>query len=134
MNIMEEITKRQLKKGIPAFRAGDTVCVSSKVKEGEKERLQAFEGVVICRKGTCISETFTVRKVSYGVGVERVFLLNSPMIDKIEVKQQGEVRRAKLYYLRELTGRAARISEKKAAIVDDEAVETADEAVNEGTK
>lgn len=123
MNIMTEIAKRQLKKGIPNFRAGDTVCVMSKVKEGEKERLQAFEGVVISRKGSSITESFTVRKISYGVGVERVFPLHSPMIDKIEVKQKGMVRRAKLYYLRDLSGRAARIEEKQydAAAVAEEA-------------
>ncbi|MBI2092698.1 MAG: 50S ribosomal protein L19 [Deltaproteobacteria bacterium] len=114
MNIMNEINRRQLKKSVPGFRAGDTVCVFSKVKEGEKERVQAFEGVVVARKGSSNTETFTVRKVSYGVGVERIFLLNSPMIEKIEVKQQGEVRRAKLYYLRGLSGRAARIEEKLA--------------------
>jgi large subunit ribosomal protein L19 len=117
---MNEINGRQLKKNVPGFRAGDTVCVFSKVKEGEKERIQAFEGVVISRKGSSNTQTFTVRKVSYGVGVERIFLLNSPMIEKIELKQQGAVRRAKLYYLRELSGRAARIEEKKA-----EAAETA---------
>jgi large subunit ribosomal protein L19 len=110
---MTEISRRQLKKGIPNFRAGDTVCVMSKVKEGEKERLQAFEGVVISRKGTAAMESFTVRKVSYGVGVERVFPLHSPMIDKIEIKQKGTVKRAKLYYLRDLSGRAARIEEKQ---------------------
>jgi large subunit ribosomal protein L19 len=111
---INEINKGQMKKGIPAFRPGDTVCVMSKVKEGEKERIQAFEGVVIARKGSSSSETFTVRKVSYGVGVERVFPLHSPMIERIEMKQQGSVSRAKLYYLRELSGRAARIEEKQA--------------------
>lgn len=113
MNLMYEIERRQLKKGIPSFRPGDTVCVTSKVKEGEKERLQAFEGIVIARKGANISETFTVRKVSYGIGVERIFPLHSPSIEKIELKQEGVVRRAKLYYLRELSGRAARIEEKQ---------------------
>lgn len=113
MNIMSEINNRQLKKGIPSFRTGDTVCVMSKVKEGEKERVQAFEGVVISRKGGAINETFTVRKVSYGVGVERVFPLHSPMIEEIKIKQRGTVRRAKLYYLRDLSGRAARIEERQ---------------------
>ena len=113
MNIISELNKKQLKKGVPHFRAGDTVCVMSKVKEGEKERVQAFEGVVISRKGSAVNETFTVRKVSYGVGVERVFLLNSPMIERIDIKQKGTVRRAKLYYLRDLSGRAARIEEKQ---------------------
>lgn len=122
MNIMSEINKRQLKKGIPHFRAGDTVCVMSKVKEGEKERIQAFEGVVISRKGSSINESFTVRKVSYGIGVERVFLVNSPMIERIDIKQKGTVRRAKLYYIRELSGRAARIEEKKYVAGDDDIV------------
>lgn len=122
--IIKEINNRQMKKGIPTFRPGDTICVMSKVKEGEKERLQAFEGVVIARKGSSSSETFTVRKVSYGVGVERVFPLHSPMIDRIEMKQRGSVSRAKLYYLRKLSGRAARIEEKKFSESD---LETADE-------
>lgn len=113
MNLMSEINKRQMKKSIPNFRTGDTVCVMSKVKEGEKERVQAFEGVVIARKGGNISESFTVRKVSYGVGVERVFQVHSPSIEKIELKQKGTVRRAKLYYLRDLSGRAARIEERQ---------------------
>ena len=111
MNLMYELSRRQLKKGIPVFRAGDTVCVISKVKEGEKERLQAFEGVVISRKGSAATETFTVRKISYGVGVERIFKVHSPMIEKIELKQKGVVRRSKIYYLRNLSGRAARIEE-----------------------
>lgn len=113
MNLISEIARRQLKKNVPNFRTGDTVCVMSKVKEGEKERLQAFEGVVIARKGGAVQETFTVRKVSYGVGVERVFPLHSPSIEKIELKQKGVVRRAKLYYLRDLAGRASRIEEKQ---------------------
>lgn len=111
MNLMYELSRRQMKKGIPVFRPGDTICVMSKVKEGEKERLQAFEGVVISRKGSAATETFTVRKVSYGVGVERIFQVHSPVIEKIELKQKGTVRRGKLYYLRDLSGRAARIEE-----------------------
>lgn len=126
MDLMNELTKRQLRKGLPVFRPGDTVCVFSRVKEGEKERLQAFEGIVIARKGSKISENFTVRKVSYGVGVERIFPLHSPMIDRIEIKQQGNVRRSKLYYLRELSGRAARVEEKQ--YVADETVVVADES------
>lgn len=128
MNIMTEINKRQLKKGVTSFRTGDTVCVTSKVKEGEKERLQAFEGVVIAKKGGDVNETFTVRKVSYGVGVERVFPIHSPMIERIELTQQGRVRRAKLYYLRDLSGRAARIQER---VRSEESVAT-DETVAEG--
>lgn len=112
MNIIEEINKRQLKTNIPTFRPGDLVRVHAKITEGEKQRIQIFEGVVIKRKGGDIQETFTVRKVSYGVGVERVFPVHSPMIDKIEVKNRGKVRRAKLYYLRELSGRSARIANK----------------------
>lgn len=110
MNIMEAINKSQKKKGIPAFRPGDVVRVHARITEGEKQRIQVFEGVVIKRKGGDIQETFTVRKVSYGVGVERIFPVHSPMIDKIEVKSRGKVRRAKLYYLRDLSGRSARIA------------------------
>ncbi|AIQ64477.1 50S ribosomal protein L19 [Paenibacillus stellifer] len=111
MNILQEITKEQLRKDIPSFRAGDTLKVHVKVIEGSRERIQLFEGVVIKRRGGGISETFTVRKISYGVGVERTFPINSPKIDKIEVTRHGKVRRAKLYYLRELRGKAARIKE-----------------------
>ncbi|MFD1774347.1 50S ribosomal protein L19 [Paenibacillus rhizophilus] len=111
MNILQEITKEQLRKDIPSFRPGDTLKVHVKVIEGTRERIQLFEGVVIKRRGGGISETFTVRKISYGVGVERTFPINSPKIDKIEVTRYGKVRRAKLYYLRELRGKAARIKE-----------------------
>ncbi|MBI4237341.1 MAG: 50S ribosomal protein L19 [Deltaproteobacteria bacterium] len=115
MDILDQISARQLRTDIPPFRAGDTVRVYTLVKEGDKERTQIYEGVVISRRGSAISETFTVRKVSYGVGVERVFPLHSSLIEKIEVRQRGKVRRAKLYYLRELSGRAARIAEDKGA-------------------
>ncbi|MCD8510824.1 MAG: 50S ribosomal protein L19 [Bacillus sp. (in: Bacteria)] len=111
-NIIREITKDQLKTDLPAFRPGDTLRVHVKVVEGTRERIQVFEGVVIRLKGSGISETFTVRKISYGVGVERTFPVHSPRIDKIEVTRRGKVRRAKLYYLRELRGKAARIKEK----------------------
>ncbi|MCK0470731.1 50S ribosomal protein L19 [Halalkalibacter sp. APA_J-10(15)] len=110
-NIIREITNEQIRNDIPTFRAGDTLTVHVKVVEGTRERIQLFEGVVIKRRGTGISETFTVRKISYGVGVERTFPLHSPKIDKIEVKRRGKVRRAKLYYLRSLRGKAARIKE-----------------------
>ncbi len=110
-NIIREVTKEQLKSDIPAFRPGDTVRVHVKVVEGTRERIQVFEGVVIKRRGSGISETFTARKISYGVGVERTFPLHSPKIDKIEVMRRGKVRRAKLYYLRALRGKAARIKE-----------------------
>lgn len=111
MNIVQEITREQLRQDIPAFRPGDTLRVHVKVVEGSRERIQVFEGVVIKRRGGGISETFTVRKISYGVGVERTFPLHTPKIDKIEVTRRGKVRRAKLYYLRSLRGKAARIQE-----------------------
>jgi large subunit ribosomal protein L19 len=110
-NLLQQITAEQLRKDIPVFKAGDTLRVHVKVKEGNRERIQVFEGVVIKRRGGGISATFTVRKVSYGVGVERTFPLHTPKIDKIEVMRRGRVRRAKLYYLRNLTGKAARIKE-----------------------
>ncbi len=112
MNIIKELAKEQLRTDLPDFRPGDTVKVHVKVIEGQRERIQVFEGVVIKRRGTGISETFTVRKISYGVGVERTFPINTPKIDKIEVMRRGKVRRAKLYYLRALRGKAARIREK----------------------
>ncbi|BFT73097.1 MULTISPECIES: 50S ribosomal protein L19 [Paenibacillus] len=111
MNLIQEITKEQLRTDIPNFRPGDTLKVHVKVIEGTRERIQLFEGVVIKRHGGGISETFTVRKISYGVGVERTFPFHSPKIEKIEVARRGKVRRAKLYYLRGLRGKAARIKE-----------------------
>jgi large subunit ribosomal protein L19 len=113
--IIKAIEKRQLRAQLPEFRVGDTVKVFVKIKEGEKERVQAFEGVCIKRTRGEARATFTVRKISYGVGVERVFPLASPMVDRLEVLARGAVRRARLYYLRELQGKAARIREKKAA-------------------
>jgi large subunit ribosomal protein L19 len=110
--LIEEVTKDQIRTDHPEFRAGDTVKVHVKVVEGTRERIQVFEGVVIKRQGGGISETFTVRKLSYGVGVERTFPVHSPRIDKIEVARRGIVRRAKLYYLRNLRGKAARIKER----------------------
>ena len=111
-NVIREIEKQQLKSDIPAFRPGDTLRVHVKVIEGQRERIQVFEGVVIRRRGSGINETFIVRKISNGVGVERTFPIHSPKIDKIEVIRRGVVRRAKLYYLRNLRGKAARIKEK----------------------
>ena len=111
MQLVQEITKKQLRNDIPDFKPGDTLKVFVKIKEGEKYRIQLFEGVCIARKGKGISETFTVRKVSYQVGVERIFPLHSPIIDHIEVAKVGKVRRAKLHYLRGLSGKAARIKE-----------------------
>ncbi|MDY0405902.1 50S ribosomal protein L19 [Virgibacillus sp. 179-BFC.A HS] len=111
--LLHEITKDQLRTDHPDFRPGDTVKVHLKVVEGTRERIQVFEGVVIKRQNGGISETFTVRKISYGVGVERTIPLHSPRIDKIEVVRRGKVRRAKLYYLRNLRGKAARIKERR---------------------
>ncbi|HEY9517315.1 MAG TPA: 50S ribosomal protein L19 [Gemmatimonadaceae bacterium] len=110
-----ETQKEYLRGDIPPFRPGDTVRVNVRVKEGEKERLQAFEGVCIARRGSGVSQTFTVRKISSGVGVERIFPLHSPMIGGIAVVRRGRVRRAKLYYLRNVSGKAARIRERKTA-------------------
>ncbi|ARU62421.1 50S ribosomal protein L19 [Tumebacillus avium] len=109
--LLKAITAEQIRQDIPQFKAGDTVRVHVKVKEGNRERIQVFEGVVIKRRGGGISATYTVRKMSYGVGVERTFPLHTPKVDKIEVTRRGRVRRAKLYYLRNLTGKAARIRE-----------------------
>ncbi len=113
MEALRVIEAPFLKAGVPDFRAGDTVRVHVKVVEGNKERIQVFQGVIIGRKGGGIRETFTVRKVSGGVGVERIFPLHSPSIDRIEVVRRGRVRRAKLYYLRNLQGKAARIRERR---------------------
>ena len=110
-NLVDKINERHVRKDIPEFRVGDTVRVDVKVVEGNKERIQAFEGVVIKRRGTGLSETFTVRRVAYGVAVERCFPIHSPRVDKITVIRHGKVRRAKLYYLRERFGKAARIKE-----------------------
>lgn len=113
MNIIKEITDQYLKENLPDFRPGDTVKVHVKVVEGEKERIQVYEGVVLKRQGTGATETFSVRRVAYGVVVERTFPIHSPRIDKIEVIRRGRVRRAKLYYLKDRTGKAARIRDKK---------------------
>ena len=113
MNIIEVLEQEQLRSDIPEFRAGDTVKVHAKIVEGNRERIQVFEGVVISRSGSGVRENFTVRRVSYGVGVERTFPVHSPRIDKIEVARRGIVRRAKLYYLRERSGKATRIRERR---------------------
>ena len=113
MNIIEALEKEQLRSDIPEFRPGDTVRVDAKIVEGTRERIQVFEGVVIGRQGSGVREMFRVRRISYGIGVERTFLVHSPRIDKIEVVRRGVVRRAKLYYLRGLTGKAARIKERR---------------------
>ena len=113
MDIIRILEQEQLRTDIPAFRPGDTVRVQVKVVEGTRERLQAFEGLVIARSGGSSRETFTVRRISYGIGVERTFPVHSPRVDKIEVIRRGVVRRAKLFYLRDLKGKAARIKEKR---------------------
>ena len=113
MNVIEALEKEQMRGDIPGFRPGDTVKVHVKIKEGEKERIQVFQGVVIRKRRGNTGATFTVRKVSYGIGVERIFPLHSPIIDKIEIITRGRVRRARLYYLRNLRGKAARIKEKR---------------------
>ncbi len=115
MNTVDKFTAFQLRNDIPEFRAGDTLAVDVKVIEGDKERIQTFEGVVIQRKGSGIHATFTVRKISNGVGVERIFLINSPRVAKVEVRRQGRVRRAKLYYIRGLRGKSARIQDIEKA-------------------
>ena len=113
MNVIEALEKEQMRGDIPEFKPGDTVKVHVKIKEGEKERIQVFQGVAIRKRRGNTGATFTVRKVSYGIGVERIFPLHSPIIDKIEIITRGRVRRARLYYLRNLRGKAARIKEKR---------------------
>ncbi len=112
MDLIKEVEKQYLKEDIPKFSPGDTVRVHVKVVEGTRERTQVFEGVVIRRQGSGLKETFTVRRVTYGIGVERIFPVHSPVISRIEVVKRGKVRRAKLYYLRKRTGKAARIKER----------------------
>lgn len=109
MNVIEQIEKNSMRMDIPPFKAGDTLRVHVKIREGEKQRIQVFQGFVLRRQGESSRETFTVRKVSGGIGVERTFPLHSPMVDRIELVNQGRVRRAKLYYMRKLRGKAARI-------------------------
>ena len=113
MDMIETIEKEQMRVDVPRFKAGDTVKVHVRIKEGEKERIQVFQGVVIRKRKGGTGSTFTVRKVSYGIGVERIFPTHSPVIDKIELVSRGKVRRGRLYYLRNLRGKAARIKEKR---------------------
>ena len=113
MQIIDHLNRESMRVDIPDFRSGDTVKVHAKIREGEKERIQVFEGVVISKRKGLSNATFTVRKVSYGIGVERIFLLHSPAIDKIEVVARGRVRKSKIYYLRNLRGKAARIKERR---------------------
>jgi large subunit ribosomal protein L19 len=121
MKTLDSVDAASLRSDIPSFRPGDTVKVHVKVVEGNKTRVQIFQGVVIARSGAGVSETFTVRKVSYGVGVERTFPLHTPIIEKIEVVTRGDVRRAKLYYLRDLRGKAAKIRERRETVKTEEA-------------
>ena len=116
MNTLDVLDAEQLRDDIPAFRPGDTVKVHVRVIEGNRSRIQVFQGVVIRRQGGGVRETFTVRKVSFGVGVERTFPVHTPVVEKIEVVTRGDVRRAKLYYLRELRGKAAKIKEKRETV------------------
>ena len=109
MDLIKELESQQLKKEMPVVNVGDTVRVDVRIKEGERERIQAFEGTVIAKKHGGVAETFTVRRTSYGVGVERVFPINSPFVEKVEVVRRGKVRRAKLFYLRSRTGKAAKV-------------------------
>lgn len=113
MNVIEKIEKQQCKESVPDFKIGDTVTVSTKIVEGDSERIQNFTGIVIARKNSGIRETFTVRRVSFGCGVEKIFPLHSPRVAKITVDRKGSVRRAKLYYLRSKIGKAARVKEQK---------------------
>jgi large subunit ribosomal protein L19 len=131
MNVIETLEKEEADRllaarKIPEFQPGDTVRVNVKIKEGERERVQAYEGVCIARGGQGINESFTVRKISFGEGVERLFPVMSPMIESIEVKRRGVVRRAKLYYLRDRRGKSARIAERSMARTTDEAPETSE--------
>ena len=119
--IIEKIETEQMRKKLPEFGPGDTVVVQVKIKEGDRERLQAFEGVVIGKRNRGLNSSFTVRKISHGVGVERTFQTFSPLVDSVTLKRRGDVRQAKLYYLRELTGRAARITEKLDKKIGDQA-------------
>ena len=112
MDVIKELTQDQLKKDVPVIEIGSTVKVHVRIKEGEKERIQVFEGTVIAKNNSGIAETFTVRRVSYGVGVERVFPVHSPSVAKVELVRRGQVRRAKLYYLRDRVGKAAKVKEK----------------------
>jgi len=112
MDIIKDITETQIRTDLPELKIGDTVKVYFKVREGTRERVQMFEGTIIKKRGAGISETFTVRRISYGVGVERVFPVNSPKIDKIQISRTGKVRRAKLYYLRDRVGKATKVKEK----------------------
>ena len=133
MRRLDFVEKETLRRGLPPFRVGDTVRVHARIREGEKERIQVFEGVVIRRRGGGVSETFTVRKISNGVGVERIFPVQSPLVSKVEIKSRGHVRRSRLYYLRELRGKKARLQSKvrnlSSLLVPDEVEPSEDEVL-----
>jgi large subunit ribosomal protein L19 len=131
MNVLDAVDAASLRSDIPTFRAGDELKVHVRVIEGSKSRLQIFQGIVIRRQGSGVRETFTIRKVSYGVGVERTFPVHTPVIEKIEVVRHGDVRRAKLYYLRDLRGKAAKIREKRGAVDDGAKVSIPAQAVGD---
>jgi large subunit ribosomal protein L19 len=118
MNLLESLERGQARSGLPELRVGDTVAVHVNIREGDKERVQVFEGIVIRRRRGGASATFTVRKVSYGVGVERIFPMNAPAVEKVDIVSRGRVRQARLYYLRGLKGKAARIREKRSPAAD----------------
>jgi large subunit ribosomal protein L19 len=134
MNVIQQLEKEQQKEKVPALRAGDTVKVHAKVVEGTRERIQVFEGTVIRVTGGGLRQNFTVRRVTHGVGVERTFMIHSPRIDKIDVLRHGDVRQGRLYYLRGKVGRAARIRERRSAVVTPEVTNDAEEETEENTE
>lgn len=131
MDIIRSIEHEQLKSKIPALKVGDTVKVHVKIKEGNRERIQVFEGIIIKKQGGSVNATFTVRRISYGVGVEKTFLIHSPLLEKVEVVRVGKARRAKLYYLRDRVGKAAKTKEKIGARISNEEIIIKEEAVEE---
>ena len=131
MDIIKSIEHEQLKNSIPEVRVGNTVRVHVKIKEGNKERIQVFEGIVIKKQGGGVNETFTVRKISYGVGVEKTFLIHSPLVEKVELVRVGKARRAKLYYLRERTGKASKTKERVGARIEDKEIVLKEDLVEE---
>ena len=127
--LINEITKEYMKNDVPEFRPGDTVRVHVRIKEGNKERIQVFEGIIIKKQGGGVNATFTVRRISYGVGVEKTFLVHSPMVEKVELVRVGKARRAKLYYLRDRVGKAAKTKEKVGARIEDREIVVKEEIV-----
>ena len=134
MDIVKSIEHEQLKNSIPDIKVGNTVKVHVKIKEGNKERIQVFEGIVIKKQGGGVNETFTVRKISYGVGVEKTFLIHSPLVEKVEVVRVGKARRAKLYYLRERTGKASKTKEMVGARIENKMITIKEDLVEEPAK